>query len=256
MKRIIIFFFTQMLATAGMSQNTALFDKLIFKTTRLNLPYRLLKPVNPKVKERFPLIIFLHGAGERGSDNERQLDHIASAVLDERARGKYPCYVLAPQCPAGDSWIGGKRTASGYQMDSEPSRPMKALIALIRKLEEEYPIDTTRIYITGLSMGGFGTFDLISRMPEKFAAAVPICGGADSDFTARFANIPMWIFHGSKDQIVPVEFSRTVVRNLWNQHASPGYTEYADIAHESWIQAYQEPHLLPWLFDQVRKTQN
>jgi predicted peptidase len=229
------------------AQPTELFDKLLYTSNKDTLPYRLLKPVNPKAKELFPLVIFLHGSGERGNDNEAQIKHIADLFLDPNNRGKYPCYVVAPQCPTGEWWANykGKPTIT-----AEPTRTMQLVIALIEKISKEFPIDSSRIYITGLSMGGFGTWDLLARYPGKFAAAVPICGGGDEKTATRIKNIPIWAFHGAKDNIVLPRESRTMIKALQNAGGSPGYTEYPDIGHSSWVQAYQEPHLLPWLFKQ------
>lgn len=233
--------------TSLRAQNSTLFDKLVYTDRKDSLPYRLLKPVNPGAKELFPLVIFLHGSGERGSDNEAQLKHIADLFLDPKYRGKYPCYVLAPQCPKGQLWAQQNRDGS---ISKEPTAPMKLLITLIDSVTSEFPIDPSRIYITGLSMGGFGTWDLIARYPHKFAAAVPVCGGGDEQTASRIKHIPVWAFHGAKDTIVAPKQSRAMIKALQNVGATPGYTEYPDIAHTSWIQAYQEPHLLPWLFGQ------
>jgi predicted peptidase len=160
-----------------MSQKMSLFDKLLFLNKGDTLPYRLLKPVNPESKDLFPLVIFLHGAGERGTDNETQIQHITDLFLDERNRGKYPCYLVAPQCPKKDKWANYKNAGGEVLMNESPTRSMQLVIDLIEKVIKEYPIDQNRIYITGLSMGGFGTWDLMARYPDKFAAAVPICGG-------------------------------------------------------------------------------
>jgi predicted peptidase len=230
-----------------MAQSSTLFDKLVYVSRKDTLPYRLLKPVNPAAKELFPLVIFLHGSGERGNNNEAQIKHISDLFLDPKYRGKYPCYLLAPQCPKGRMWATQHRDGS---ISKEPAEPMRLLLQLIDNVAQEFPIDPSRIYITGLSMGGFGTWDLIERYPHKFAAAVPICGGGDEQTASRIKHIPIWAFHGAKDTIVSPQQSRTMIKALQNAGGIPGYTEYPDIAHTSWVQAYQEPHLLPWLFNQ------
>lgn len=232
------------------AQPTELFDKLLYIGKDDTLPYRLLKPVNPGAKDLYPLVIFLHGSGERGTDNEVQVKHIADLFLDPKYRGKYPCYVLAPQCPKGKMWADYK----GGSITKTPTEPTRLLLELIDKINKEFPIDPSRIYITGLSMGGYGTWDLLARYPYKFAAAIPICGGGDEQTAVKIKHVPIWAFHGAKDNIVPARQSRNMVRALQTAGGSPGYTEYPDIAHESWVQAYQEPHLLPWLFKQKIKT--
>jgi predicted peptidase len=230
------------------AQTTELFDKLLYTSRKDTLPYRLLKPVNPKAMELFPLVIFLHGSGERGSDNEAQIKHISSLALDPKYRGKYPCYILAPQCAKGELWAEHNKDGS---TKTEPTQPMKLVIELIDKICKDFPIDKNRIYITGLSMGGYGAWDLLARYPDKFAAAVPVCGGGDEKTAAKIKHIPVWAFHGAKDNVVSPRNSRTMIKALQDAGGTPGYTEYPDIGHDSWVQTYQEPHLLPWLFKQT-----
>lgn len=229
-----------------------LFDKLVFTNEKGSLPYRLLKPVNPNAFDRFPLIIFLHGAGERGNDNEAQIKHIQDLVLDPKYRGKYPCYVLAPQCPKNEWWASIKKDKTFAE---DPSKAMALTIELIEKIIREFPIDESRIYITGVSMGGYGTWELISRFPHKFAAAVPVCGGGDSKVAESIKHIPIWAFHGSLDQVVLPNESRRMIQAIQRAGGRPGYTEYPDVQHASWVQTYQEPHLLPWLFKQRNSAQ-
>jgi predicted peptidase len=244
---VALMFITVMMVQA---QTTDLFDKLIYTKNQDSLPYRLLKPVNPQALERFPLIIFLHGSGERGSDNEAQLKHIKNLAVDSKNRGKYPSYVLAPQCAKGQLWAEHNKDGS---VKGQPTKPMQLLIELIEKISKEFPIDQTRIYITGVSMGGYGTWDLLARYPEKFAAGVPVCGGGDERTAPKLKGIPIWAFHGAMDDVVSSKNSRKMIQAIQKAGGQPGYTEYPDIKHDSWVQAYQEPHLLPWLFKQ--KTQ-
>jgi predicted peptidase len=234
-------------ALTGKSQSTELFDKLVHSNKKDSLPYRLLKPVNPTAAERFPLVIFLHGSGERGSDNEAQLRHISDLALDPKYRGKYPCYILAPQCPKNELWAEHNKNGT---VKAVSTRSMGLVMELVDKLCKEFPIDTDRIYITGLSMGGYGVWDLMARYPDRFAAAIPVCGGGDENTAQKIKHIPVWAFHGAKDKIVSPRNSRTMIKALQDAGGTPGYTEYPDIEHDSWVQAYREPHLLPWLFEQ------
>jgi predicted peptidase len=229
------------------AQSIDLFDKLLYVSKKDTLPYRLLKPVSPSALEVFPLIIFLHGSGERGNDNEAQLKYMTDLFLDSKYRGKYPCYVLAPQCPKKNVWADYNRDGT---LSKEPATPARLVMELVDKISSEFAIDSSRIYITGLSMGGYGTWDLLARYPGKFAAAVPICGGGDVQTASRIKHIPLWAFHGAKDPVVPPSQSRKMIKALQQAGGSPGYTEYPDIEHTSWVQAYQEPHLVPWLFKQ------
>jgi predicted peptidase len=248
----LIFLLIMMFALPSFAQieKVPLWDKLLYTSGNETLPYRFLKPVNPQAKELFPLVIFLHGAGERGTDNEAQLSHINELFLDADNRSRHSCYVVAPQCPPGTMWASHDRDGNQLVMKEQPTRPMALVIALIDRIQKEFPIDPDRIYVTGLSMGGYGTWDLIARFPQRFAAAVPICGGGDPNTAGRIKHIPQWAFHGALDPVVAPRNSRIMVKALQDAGGTPGYTEYPDIQHDSWVYAYREPHLLPWLFDQ------
>jgi predicted peptidase len=227
----------------AIAQDFPEFDKLQYVTADDTLLYRLLKPDAQNENERYPLVIFLHGSGERGNDNAITLNHIAPLFLNVNNRTKYPCFVLVPQCPINENWT----YPDWYQ---EPKEPMTSLVKLIDSLKSLSFIDVSRIYITGLSMGGYGTWYLLTKYPEKFAAAVPICGGGDTHQVENFKHVPIWGFHGAKDTAVPVERSRSMIRALKEAGGKPKYTEYKKVGHDSWVNAYQEPDLLPWLFAQ------
>jgi predicted peptidase len=160
----------------------------------------------------------------------------------------YPAIVIAPQCPAESSW--GNYDYEKMSLKKSPTKTMALLIELIEEKIATMPVDTNRIYLTGLSMGGFGSFDLLARRPELFAAAVPVCGGGDIAQAEKFAHIPMWIFHGSNDGSVDAELSRQMVEALHQAGAKPGYTQYPEVGHFSWIAAYSDPMLMAWLFRQ------
>jgi predicted peptidase len=219
------------------------------------LRYRLLKPegYTPDTKTTYPLVVFLHGAGERGDDNTAQLKHVVPEFLTPEHRRDHPCFLIAPQCPEGQKWAEVDWSAATHKQPKEPSGPMKLLIELIPKLEKEYPIDAKRVYLAGLSMGGYGTWDLLARKPKLFAAGVPVCGGGDEGTAEKIANIPIWVFHGDKDNAVPVSRSRTMVEALKKAGAHPKYTEYPGVGHNSWDKAYREPELWKWLFAQKRE---
>jgi predicted peptidase len=250
--RRIIFAFLPILIFSSLvkAQQMSLFDKLIFTNKNDSLPYRLLKPVNPESKELFPLVIFLHGAGERGSDNEAQIKHIDDLFLDTRNRGRYPCFLLAPQCPKREVWGSYQGEGENLTLAEAPSRSMKSLLLLVDQIMKEFPIDATRVYITGVSMGGYGVWDLLARYPDRFAAAVPVCGGGDVRIAEKIKDVPIWVFHGARDKVVPPQNSRRMVKALQDAGGIPGYTEYPDIEHNSWAHAYKEPHLIHWLFAQ------
>lgn len=205
------------------------------------LPYRLLEPFGYDKKKTYPLVLFLHGAGERGTDNEKQL-WAARDLATPRPRKDYPCFVAAPQCPGSSVLEYWNATVdSGLVM------------GLIKELESQYSIDSKRIYITGLSDGGWGVFALLAKYPNRFAAAVPICGGGEPDTAAKFARTPIWVFHGAKDQVEPVKSSRALVAALKQAGGSPKYTEYPNRGHNSWDPAYRDPKLFEWMFSQKRE---
>jgi predicted peptidase len=247
-----IFLITMVLSVAASAQHNTRqgFDKLLYINEKDTLPYRLLRPENLQAKNKFPLVIFLHGAGERGNDNEVHIKHIASLFLDPQKRKQFPCFVLAPQCPTQIMWAAHDRDGSRLVMRKKPTVPMTMVIELIEKIESEFPIDASRIYVTGLSMGGYGTWDLIARFPDRFAAAVPICGGGDPATAPSVSHLPLWAFHGALDRVVVPRLSRVMIRALQDAGGVPGYTEYPDVGHNSWDNAYTDPYLLPWMFDQ------
>jgi predicted peptidase len=230
----------------------ALLDKKTFTNDAGSLPYRLLKPEAPEADKKYPLVLFLHGAGERGDDNEAQLVHGVAEFCTPENRKKYPCFLVAPQCPKEQKWADVDWGAESHRISKEPSKPGKLVLELIAQLQKDLPIDGKRIYLTGLSMGGYGTWDLLCRHPELFAAAVPICGGGDEMQAAKIAKLPIWVFHGALDGAVKVSRSRNMVAALEKAGGHPLYTEYPDEGHASWVPAYRAPAMMQWLFEQRR----
>ncbi len=216
------------------------FGKYKISHEGFTMNYRLFEPETEE-GEKYPLVIFLHGAGERGYDNELQLRGNRGALTwaESDFQRKHPSFVVAPQVKPGGWWTN----------DNE----IKTVIALIENLLENYPIDESMVYITGVSMGGFGTWELIARFPDRFAAAVPICGGGDTTTSARIAHMPIWAFHGALDQVVLPRQSRNMIQALIQAGGTPGYTEYPEVGHDSWNYAFRDPYLLPWLFRQHLK---
>lgn len=217
-----------------------------------SLPYRLLAPTKLEPGRKYPLVLFLHGAGERGTDNDKQLVHGVPVFASAENRKKYPCFLVAPQCPTGARWVEVDWGGAAHRQPAEPSAPMQLTLKLLETLTKELPIDSRRIYVTGLSMGGFGTWDIVSRRPNLFAAAVPICGGGDEATAKRIAKVPVWVFHGGKDGVVKPSRSRNMVEAVRKAGGEPKYTEYPNEGHGSWGPAYRDPELLRWLFAQRR----
>lgn len=232
------------------------------------LPYRFWNPFHTdavkvdkfltknilQTNQKLPLVLFLHGSGERGSDNEAQLVHGVRTFVNTETQQEYPCFVVAPQCAKNFRWVEVDWKQKKHVMPAEISIYLSAVNTLIDSLIETYPIDTTRLYITGLSMGGFGTWDYISRFPEKFAAAVPICGGGDENMANVIKNIPIWNFHGAVDNIVKVERSRNMIDALKKAGGNPKYSEFPEIGHLVWDAAYATPGLVKWIFSQQKNN--
>ena len=246
---LFILLFVGLVQQQGFAQQT--FQKKVYKASvGDSLLYNMLFPENFNCgnTKKYPLVLFLHGAGERGNDNEVQIIHIKNLFLNKANKEKYACFVIAPQCPKEKKWaeINWKRENS--IMPQNQSISMEMTIGLIDSLTKIYPVDTKRIYITGLSMGGFGTWDAIARYPEKFAAAIPICGGGDANTATLIKDIPIWAFHGDIDKVVNVSQSRNMVDALKKAGGKPIYTEYKEVGHNSWVNAYKETNLLEWMF--------
>jgi predicted peptidase len=212
------------------------------------LPYRWLAPASLEPGRKYPLVLFLHGAGERGTNNSAQLVHGTKLYLDAANRAKFPCFVLAPQCPAGKQWVDMPWGGDKGTQPPQPSEPMQLVLELLDTLPKTAPVDLDRIYVTGLSMGGYGTWDLITRFPDRFAAGAPVCGGGDDTVAARAAKVPIWAFHSDDDTVVKVIRSRNMLAGIRAAGGQPKYFEYFGLGHGSWGRAYSEPELLPWMF--------
>ena len=219
------------------------------------LNYRILYPKDFDKGGKYPLVLFLHGAGERGSDNEAQLTHGGDLFLKEEIRENFPAIVIFPQAPKEDYWakVTVDREVKPFEFDfrnkEEPTRSLLLVMALLNSFSAEEYVDTNRIYVGGLSMGGMGTYELLYRKPEMFAAAFAICGGADPAITESYPKgFDIWIFHGEKDDIVPPVLSREMARMINTNGGNAKLSLYPKDNHNSWDSALAEPYLLPWLF--------
>ncbi|POY35196.1 phospholipase [Solitalea longa] len=242
------------------AQDLSLYQKQTFIKNNDTLNYRILFPENYDPEKKYPLVLFMHGAGERGNDNEKQLVHGSKLFLNDSIRKQYPAIVIFPQCPENSFWANvkfdfsdGKREFH-FQSDGEPTRPLALVQGLVKDFTAKKKVDTKRIYVMGLSMGGMATFELLWRNPKTFAAAIPICGGANAETAKKYAKkTAIWIFHGAKDPVVPADFSRTMYKSLQDYGANVKYTEYPEVEHNSWDNAFVEPDLLSWLFSKSLK---
>jgi len=260
MKKILAFAIIVCCYLPVFAQDLSLFEKHYFISNGDTLPYRLLLPENYDAAKKYPLIVFLHGSGERGNNNESQLVHGATLFLRDDIRKEYPAIVVFPQCALKSSWSNmmasmdkdGKRKFN-FQVAGDPSKTMMLLMELLKELPVSYRIKKKQVYAIGLSMGGMGTFELVRRNPKIFAAAIPICGGANTATARQIKKTNWWIFHGAKDTTVPPELSQQMYEALLKVKAKVRLTIYPDANHNSWDSAFAEKDLLPWLFSQHRK---
>lgn len=210
------------------------------------LPYRLYIPANYDATQKYPLVLFLHGAGERGEDNETQLRHTSCLNLIDLA---HPAFFLAPQCPTGKQWVDTPWAEGSYSLAEVPiSENLQLALDAVEAVREEFSIDPARLYISGMSMGGYGSWNALMQRPGLFAAAVIVCGGGDPLQTTHFQGTGIWAFHAAGDAVVPAHASRDMIQALWAAGQHPNYTEYTDASHNSWDRAYQTPGLTEWLY--------
>ena len=221
-----------------------------------SLPYRLLLPEDYDIKKKYPLLVFLHGAGERGNDNELQLTHGSDQFLTPAFRKQYPAIIVFPQCPKDAYWatILSREVPLKFSYSKRPKKnPTLDLVeGMLKEVLSNYAIDQSRIYVGGLSMGAMGTFELVYRNPKLFAAAFAICGGANPKI-ARKIRRPMWrIDHGEADSVVPFTLSKQMVAALKKKKALVSFNRYPGVNHNSWDKVFAEPSFLPWLFSQSK----
>jgi predicted peptidase len=246
MKKLFSSCFLATLITFSFAQDKSVYQKRTFIRGIDTLGYRMLFPLNYKPGKKYPVVLFLHGSGERGNDNELQLTHGWKLFADSANRKSYPAFVIFPQCHLNSSW-------------SKPSNePMTVDLSMVAQLMDSMAnsgaVNKKRIYIGGLSMGGMGTFNLLWRKPGFFAAGFPICGGGDTSKIKSYGkNFPIWIFHGADDPVVNVNNSRMMVAAFTNAKGKVKYSEYPNVKHDSWNNAFAEPDLLPWLFSQRKR---
>ena len=214
----------------------------------VTLPYRVSLPEGYDSEKEYPLVFYLHGAGERGTDNYMhvKVNSVMQTLLNEENREAYPCIVLAPQCPEDRFWYPWLEGDTNFTVT-------EALVEFLEDAQESYSVDSRRIYITGVSMGAIGTWAMLARFPDTFAAAVPVCGAGDPAQAASYAQVPIWVFHGKRDTIVSVSYAHEMVIALKEAGSTVvKYTEYPWENHACWELAYREEELFPWMFAQIR----
>jgi predicted peptidase len=244
---------TKVVGGEGANSVTNLFEPREYVgSNKVPLKYRLLKPMEYQSGKKYPLVLFLHGAGERGDDNVVTLKHGAKDFVDKTRREQYPSYVVVPQCPKDRKWSEVDWSKETSEQPQQPSQSLQSVKELLDEMIETAGVDKNRIYITGLSMGGYGTWDAIARYEAFFAAAAPICGGGDPKMVNKFSKLPIWCFHGDADSVVKVGRSREMVEALKKVGSPIKYTEYPGVQHDSWSATYANPEFYRWLFAQQK----
>ncbi|QED37888.1 phospholipase [Antarcticibacterium arcticum] len=260
MKRIASVFLLLFLliSASSVAQDLEEYKKEQFILAQDTLNYRILFPKDFSEDKKYPLVLFLHGAGERGNNNESQLTHGSKLFLKKAE--EFPAIVIFPQAPKDDYWakVEVKRDSIPYQFnfknEEEPTKALHLVQALLNSVTQKDYIDQNRIYVGGLSMGAMGTFELLSRQPQMFAAAFAICGGADPGIVKNYRpGFNIWIFHGEKDDVVLPEYSKIMAREINSRGGNAKLSLYPNDNHNSWDSAFAEPYLLKWLFSHERK---
>lgn len=261
MKKIFLLFALVLLQNKLNAQQFELFERKEFIVENDTLRYRILYPLDFSEGKEYPLLFVLHGAGERGRDNESHLIHGAKLFLDPGVREKFPAIVIFPQVETDDYWakVEIDRDSTAYTFNfkntTAPTKAMRLLMDFSEEMAAKDFVEESRIYVGGLSMGGMGTYEILYRKPRFFAAAFAICGGADPSIVQEYpSGFNIWIFHGQQDKVVPPQFSINMARAINHHGGNAKLSLYPEDSHNSWDSAFSEPYLLPWLFSQSRKT--
>ncbi len=238
------------------------FGKSVFVKNDDSLFYRVYFPDSLEQGRKYPLIVYLHGMGSRGKDNWRQLIHGSKFLKDTSVYNNYPAVVLFPQCPKSMMWtnrekekIKGKWVYS-FPVSEPPTLSAEMANLLVDNYLKHSYIDSSKVYVLGMSMGGIGVLEFIYRWQNKYAAAAVVCGGHNKTLTQTYCHIPIWFFHGKKDRTVPYKYSKEVYEKLQKCNKDTKYTLYEKIAHNCWDSAYSNPNLLKWLYGFSRKQDN
>ena len=254
MKKVLLIFVMLTVALVMASAQSSYERKMYVSSDGTELSYRLLRPMKTLKQKKYPLVIFMHGSGERGSDNEKQLLHGGGMFLNPSNQEKYPAYVIFPQCPETSFWAYSHIPSAFDALNKEEKMP--APFNAVKEMIDTYltypDVDKSRVYIVGLSMGGMATYDLVDRFPEIFAAAVPICGAVNPERLEDIQGVSFRIFHGDADPVVPVECSRKAYAALRRAGVEVEYIEFPGCGHVSWNPAFCLPDFMEWLFSQKK----
>ncbi|GAA3515040.1 dienelactone hydrolase family protein [Aquimarina addita] len=260
-KITIVFLITILAGFITSAQEDRTYDKEIFIKDLDTLHYRILWPVDFSENKEYPVVLFLHGAGERGNDNEKQLTHGSDLFLNNEFSSEFPSILIFPQCPEDDYWstVNIDRNKKGrekfnFSYTEKPTKSLSLVIDLMDTMVQKKYTKDNQIYIGGLSMGGMGTFEMLYRRPSMFAAAFPICGGGSPNAASAYSKkVALWVFHGAHDTVVDPTFSIEMVQAILKNGGFPRFTLYDFANHNSWDAAFAEPGLLHWLYAQKKE---
>jgi predicted peptidase len=230
-----------------------LFAYKMYKNADTELPYRIYVPFNYTADKPVPILVNLHGAGSRGNDNQTQLRFIDTMLMQTKMQVD-DAIIICPQCPEGQKWVDANWSIGSYSLETTPeSNELRAVVELVQQLMQDYPVDESRIYAMGLSMGGYGTWNLLMNHPDLFAAGVPMCGAGDPKQAEILKDIPIWAVHGAMDPTVPVQGSRdmaTAIKAVGGEKLI--YTELPNHEHDVWNYTYTNLEIFEWLFSQKK----
>ncbi|TBN05381.1 phospholipase [Hyunsoonleella flava] len=251
------------LVNSVVAQHQKLYEKKEFIHESDTLLYRVLMPKDFDETKQYPVVLFLHGAGERGNDNNAQLVHGSKLFLNPVNRRVFPAIIVFPQCPKKSFWANATVDRNSrpikleFPLDIAPTKPLDLVMKLMDDMVSKPYVDAQRIYVGGLSMGGMGTFEIVYRKPEFFAAAFSICGAGNPEATKYYAKTtPFWVFHGAKDDVVNPQSSVKMIEGILKHGGKPSFSLYANDNHNSWDSAFAESELLPWLFSNTKTLKN
>lgn len=252
------FLFLLFLVSNLNSQDLKLFEKNVFVFENDTLNYRILKPLDYDSSKKYPLHLVLHGSGERGNDNVSQLIHGGKLFLKKENREEYKSWVIFPQCSKNDRWPSISKDLWDKNFENKTIKPNKSLGLVLKLMDnfiEKKQVDKQRIYLSGLSMGGMGTFEMLYRRPDMFAAATPICGNGITQLVESYATkVPVWIFHGSDDKVVSPKHSLNMAKAIIEAGGSPKMTLYENVSHGSWNNAFEEKDFLKWIHSKSKNN--
>lgn len=254
MKKLSIIIALCLIVSSAFAQDLNKYEKQSFVVGSDTLKYRILYPENFDANKKYPVVLFLHGRGESGNDNQKQLANGGKLFLSDNYRKNHPSIVIFPQCAEDSYWanveietVSNKRFFN-FVKGGEATKSMNLVLKFTDQFFKKPFVEQSQIYVGGLSMGGMGTLEILRRKPKTFAAAFSICGGDNPANAKKYKNVPLWIFHGALDDVVNPQLTYSVFRELRRLGNEPKYTIYPKANHNSWDSTFAEPELMPWLF--------